>query len=975
MISSVDSPISPSLTTRDLLEQFERTGNPAPFEELMRRYGAMVFNVCYKVTRDKHDAEDATQATFLTLAVRARQTKKIEYLGPWLQKVGHRVALDISRSKRRRAAREQRHGEMERVRQSDAPQLRQEGASQGVLLDELKQALREELDKLPTKYRLPLILHYFGGLRPEEVAREMKLNASTLGVRLHRGRKLLADAMSARGFSLSVAAVATMLETLVRESVIDGMVSTSSYAAAQVAAGASVPVGVAPDVFALASSATRGLALSRLKALAAVFVLLGGGVTGGASIAYRYLPEIELRLHDVLRWIEPSLRSTPLVPHIERPPVRLAGNPSGAGDASDDHDAGVQAGAIASLLPMSREIPSIPQGTPPVSSETLAASSSSSIAERAGSAEPGGSRRFDRQSSAASWLLASVPAVGSFPVVVTSGAARPITRLSMPTLTIDRQPSRSATDSAIGASVRSLDVAGSAWHGSGALRLDTLRIDSDEAPASLDLAGGDVHARQIVVGDRGRGTLRQTGGTLRADATLTIASQPGSSGAVLVQGGSLAAGTLAVGVAGQGIVEQTGGYVLVSIPEKSIASGNILEPMSSGSLALGVESAGQGDYLLRAGTLSAERLLVGVGGHGNYQQTGGRAQFDAVALGVAETGSGIVQLAGGDLGLRSSDLEGHALDSAVVIGHAGAGVLRLGGDHDAFQLVERRPDAGVPLVVRATEDGDGVIHGWGKVTLTGPFVQNGRVIADGFGKPRLLDFSASEFVVNTIDNAPGAANGWFARDGGALRLPPLRIFGDGDYTWGESPTDPELDLVNSLRLTLHEVTVGGTILVTLHTRADQGPRDVPAPSLLALWELDGGDVRFGSADVVLRYDDVQLAMLGGDPTQLKLYGYDGSWKSIVTDRLALDAERSLLRAALDRPYERLALVTTGSIDDMSALPIGPTVVDPGFVVGRGSAVDPGLLSVTGTVVVPEPAAGTIVLLGFAGAMLRRRRSV
>jgi RNA polymerase sigma factor (sigma-70 family) len=939
VISTVDSPISPSLTTRELLEQFERTGSPAPFEELMRRYGAMVFNVCFKVTRDKHDAEDAMQATFLTLAVRARQTRKIEYLGPWLQKVGHRVALDISRSKRRRAAREQRHGELERLRQADAPQLRREGASQGVLLDELKQALREELDKLPAKYRLPLILHYFGGLRPEDVAREMKLNASTLGVRLHRGRKLLADAMSSRGFALSSAAVATMLGTLVRESVIAGMVSTSSYAAAQVAAGATVPVGVAPDVFALASAATRGLAFSRFKALAIVTVLLGGGVTGGASVAYRYLPEMDLRWRDLLRWIKPADRSTPLVPTVDVPRIRL-----------------------------SETTPSVPDTRPlvalPPMIENEPPSLSASPAEHVSIAATPVAAQFDLELPRASAAPVPAASAASSPAFVAPAKPGPTVHSPVRAFAFEKKPAQSATGSATASSPKSLDVASTFWHRSGSLRLDSLRIDSNDVPAKLHLTGGEVIARQMVVGDRGHGSFRQTGGTLRIDEELIVALKPESSGSISLSGGSLAAGTLAVGMSDDGSFEQTGGDVLISKVPVSANADRVVEPMSPGTLALGVEPSGRGEYTLRDGTLSAQRLLVGVAGHGTYRQTGGRAQFDAVTLGVAETGNGIVQLAGGDLRVRSRDLDGRSLESAVVIGRAGAAVLQLGGDRDAFQLVERLPDSRVPLVVRATGDGDGVIHGWGKVTLTGPFVQNGRVIADGFGQSRLLDFSSMEFVANTIDNAPGAANGWFARDGGALRLPPLRVFGDGDYTWGESPTDPQLDLVNSLRLTLHNVTVGGSLLVTLRSGGEYAPRELPASSLLALWELDGDDVRFGSADLTVRYDDIQLAMLGQDATQLSLYGFDGSWQRIDPARLAVDVEHSLLLASLDRPYERLALTTT-TLDDSGDPTVAQSVSRELATVG---SADPVLT------IIPEPTGAAIVLLGSAGAMLRRRRT-
>ena len=63
-----------------------------PFEEIVRRYAGMVFNVCLRVTKDKHDAEDATQAVFLTLAVQAKTANGVKYLAPWLQKVAQRLS-------------------------------------------------------------------------------------------------------------------------------------------------------------------------------------------------------------------------------------------------------------------------------------------------------------------------------------------------------------------------------------------------------------------------------------------------------------------------------------------------------------------------------------------------------------------------------------------------------------------------------------------------------------------------------------------------------------------------------------------------------------------------------------------------------------------------------------------------------------------------------------------------------------------
>ena len=67
-------------SAQELLAEFVQTGRQGPFEEIVSRYAGMVFNVCYQILRDTHDAEDATQAVFLTLAVKAKTENGIKYL-------------------------------------------------------------------------------------------------------------------------------------------------------------------------------------------------------------------------------------------------------------------------------------------------------------------------------------------------------------------------------------------------------------------------------------------------------------------------------------------------------------------------------------------------------------------------------------------------------------------------------------------------------------------------------------------------------------------------------------------------------------------------------------------------------------------------------------------------------------------------------------------------------------------------------
>ena len=280
-----------------------RTGSQEPFEEIVRRYAGMVFNVCYQILRDTHDAEDATQAVFLTLAVKSKGEDGIKYLAPWLQKVAQRLALDVKRSKTRRKVREERHSVMQQMNADDGD------TSRVVDLDEVKGVLRDELDKLPAKYRLPLILHYFGGLKPEEMARELGCKPSTLGVRLHRGRKLLAENLQSRGVSISGTMLGAAMAIVVRSSVHTHLIQQTSYAAAQMAAGHG-PVGISAQVLGFNKLAEQGMFAAKIKAAVAAAVMLATAACGAAEFVAKVKPlGMDLHLPQIRSIFEPFLRT------------------------------------------------------------------------------------------------------------------------------------------------------------------------------------------------------------------------------------------------------------------------------------------------------------------------------------------------------------------------------------------------------------------------------------------------------------------------------------------------------------------------------------------------------------------------------------------------------------------------------------------------------------------------------------------
>ena len=99
---------------RQLLERFLTSGAEsaaAAFKTLVQRHGPMVWGVCCRVLTDRHDAQDAFQATFLILARQARSIRNRDSVASWLYGVALRAARDVRSAQVRRRKHERRYGE------------------------------------------------------------------------------------------------------------------------------------------------------------------------------------------------------------------------------------------------------------------------------------------------------------------------------------------------------------------------------------------------------------------------------------------------------------------------------------------------------------------------------------------------------------------------------------------------------------------------------------------------------------------------------------------------------------------------------------------------------------------------------------------------------------------------------------------------------------------------------------------------
>lgn len=259
----------------ELLGRFVLEGDEAAFEAIVLRHGPMVWGVCRRLLRDPNDVEDAFQATFLVLLRRAGSIRDAGGLGCWLYGVAYRVASRARADAARRRAKEQGVARPE----SDGA----EGAGEG---SELRGVIDLELDRLPEKYRGPVVLCYLEGKTQEEAARTLRWTTGMVRGRLAAARERLRRRLALRGLAPSSALLTSVLTAEAGAILPAGLVDATVVVARRVALGQAVGAGgtVSASITILAEGVLGTMFDTSLKFKAAALVI-GAALLGTLPMA------------------------------------------------------------------------------------------------------------------------------------------------------------------------------------------------------------------------------------------------------------------------------------------------------------------------------------------------------------------------------------------------------------------------------------------------------------------------------------------------------------------------------------------------------------------------------------------------------------------------------------------------------------------------------------------------------------------
>lgn len=179
---------------RELVKQAKQ-GDKIALAKLVEAYQEPIYNTALKMTKNREDAEDVLQETFVTMVEKLYQFRGDARLYTWL----YRITVN---NVYRRTRSIQKHEAMD-INDPDVQQIHggqlSEWPETANLLGErewIRDVLAAALDELPPKYRTIFILRDIQGLSIKETQEILGISESNVKVRLMRARNYLRDKLS-----------------------------------------------------------------------------------------------------------------------------------------------------------------------------------------------------------------------------------------------------------------------------------------------------------------------------------------------------------------------------------------------------------------------------------------------------------------------------------------------------------------------------------------------------------------------------------------------------------------------------------------------------------------------------------------------------------------------------------------------------------------------------------------------------------
>ncbi|MCK5033806.1 MAG: sigma-70 family RNA polymerase sigma factor [Calditrichia bacterium] len=172
-----------------------KSGDEYALEELLGKYKIAVYNLVYRMVKDKQEAEDLTQETFIKTFKSLPSFNEEYAFSTWIFKIATNNCIDFFRKRKLKTY------SIDKPIQYKTSEIQQDhpdtdpNAEKSMLAEERSELIKKAIDSLPKKYNEAIVLRHMKEKSYEEIAEMLNLPLGTVKARIFRAREMLNKAL------------------------------------------------------------------------------------------------------------------------------------------------------------------------------------------------------------------------------------------------------------------------------------------------------------------------------------------------------------------------------------------------------------------------------------------------------------------------------------------------------------------------------------------------------------------------------------------------------------------------------------------------------------------------------------------------------------------------------------------------------------------------------------------------------------
>ncbi len=180
------------------MEQFIREkikkvkkGDQSAFEDVVSFFQSKIYQHCYRMLGNAHEAEDIAQEAFIRAYVNIHSFDEKRKFSTWLYRIATNLTIDRIRKRKPDYYLDAEIKGTEGLNMYS--QMADEGRLPGEEVEsmELQRYIHQEISELPPKYRSVIMLRYLEEFSLQEISDILDIPLGTVKTRIHRGREAL----------------------------------------------------------------------------------------------------------------------------------------------------------------------------------------------------------------------------------------------------------------------------------------------------------------------------------------------------------------------------------------------------------------------------------------------------------------------------------------------------------------------------------------------------------------------------------------------------------------------------------------------------------------------------------------------------------------------------------------------------------------------------------------------------------------